>query len=224
MYGVVVNRGAWHAIGQRLGGFLIWVNKAYSQGWVRARSAHPDIEPRVELNLLSDERDQVRLEDALARMAGIFRHPTVARAAHSPFSTSYTERSRDLAVVTMRNRLRTEPVGRLLELPEPARRRMMQWRVSGGLSLFELVRDEEALRNFVRDRAHGTWHCCGTARMGREEDPVAATDPEGRVYGVEGLRVADASLMPSVPRANTNLPTIMIGEKIADAMVRGWAG
>jgi 5-(hydroxymethyl)furfural/furfural oxidase len=58
--------------------------------------------------------------------------------------------------------------------------------------------------------------------MGREDDPAAVTDPAGRVYGVEGLRVADASLMPTVPRANTNLPTIMIGEKIAGAMIEEW--
>ncbi len=46
-------------------------------------------------------------------------------------------------------------------------------------------------------------------------DPLAVTDPSARVYGVAGLRVADASIMPSVPCANTNIPTIMIGEKVA---------
>ncbi|MHB1217850.1 MAG: GMC oxidoreductase, partial [Alphaproteobacteria bacterium] len=46
----------------------------------------------------------------------------------------------------------------------------------------------------------------------------AVTDPQGRVYGVEGLRVVDASIMPSVPCANTNISTIMIGEKMADAI------
>jgi 5-(hydroxymethyl)furfural/furfural oxidase len=51
--------------------------------------------------------------------------------------------------------------------------------------------------------------------MGSADDPLAVTDPSGRVYGVAGLRVADASLMPAVPRANTNLPVMMIGEKIA---------
>jgi 5-(hydroxymethyl)furfural/furfural oxidase len=51
--------------------------------------------------------------------------------------------------------------------------------------------------------------------MGRDDDPLAVTDPSGRVMGVAGLRVADASIMPMVPCANTNLPTIMIGEKLA---------
>jgi 5-(hydroxymethyl)furfural/furfural oxidase len=51
--------------------------------------------------------------------------------------------------------------------------------------------------------------------MGDASDPLAVTDSAGRVYGVEGLRIADASLMPAVPRANTNIPVMMIGEKIA---------
>jgi 5-(hydroxymethyl)furfural/furfural oxidase len=51
--------------------------------------------------------------------------------------------------------------------------------------------------------------------MGRADDQLAVTDASARVLGVQGLRVADASIMPSVPCANTNLPTIMIGEKVA---------
>jgi 5-(hydroxymethyl)furfural/furfural oxidase len=223
MYGVVVNRGAWHALGQKLGGFLIWVNKAYSRGWVGLRSAHPDIEPRVEMNFLSDDRDRLRLEDALRRVAALYRHPSMREVAKYPFPTSYTEASRDRAVVTGRNRLWATPIARALDGPAPLRRRTMASQVSGGLSLFDLVHDPGALSAFIRERAHGTWHCCGTARMGREGDPKAVTDLSGRVYGVEGLRVADASLMPTVPRANTNLPVIMIGEKIADAAIRDWS-
>jgi choline dehydrogenase-like flavoprotein len=59
--------------------------------------------------------------------------------------------------------------------------------------------------------------------MGSENDRNAVVDPECRVYGVAGLRVADASVMPSVPSANTNTPTIMIAERAAD-FIRGRAG
>jgi choline dehydrogenase-like flavoprotein len=55
--------------------------------------------------------------------------------------------------------------------------------------------------------------------MGGEDDPAAVTDADGRVRGVEGLVVADASLMPSTVRATTNLPTIVIGERIASSLV-----
>ncbi len=224
MYGVIVNRGAWHPLGQKMGGFLIWVNRAYSEGWVTIENADPLTEPRVELNLLGDDRDRLRLHDGLQRLAALYRHPSMRAVAKYPFPTSYTEKSRDLAVVTRRNRLSTEPWARAVDGPGVLRRRVMRHRVSGGLSLFDIVRDHDTLDAFLRERSHGTWHCCGTARMGREEDPRAATSPVGQVYGVEGVRVADVSLMPTVPRANTNLPAIMIAEKIAASMRSGDSG
>ncbi len=55
--------------------------------------------------------------------------------------------------------------------------------------------------------------------MGADDDPMAVTDTQGRVRGVEGLRVVDASIFPVVPCANTNFPTLMTAEKIADAML-----
>ena len=55
--------------------------------------------------------------------------------------------------------------------------------------------------------------------MGRVSDPLAVTDASARVIGVHGLRVADASIMPMVPCANTNIPTIMIGEKVASIVL-----
>ena len=220
MYGVVVNRGGWHALGQKMGGFLIWVNKAYSQGWVELTTPEAGVEPHVELNLLSDERDRLRVADALKRMAQLYRHPGLQSSVYAPFPTSYTEKSRDQAVVTVANRARMEPLARLADGPAPIRRRVLQDRVTGGLSLFDLVQNEHDLDAFVRERTHGTWHCCGTAKMGAASDPTAVTDPDGRVYGVEGLWVGDTSLMPSVPRGNTNLPAIMIGEKIADHVLK----
>lgn len=61
-------------------------------------------------------------------------------------------------------------------------------------------------------------HAVGTCRMGPADDPLAVVDADGRVHGLSGLRVADASVMPTIPRANTNLPTLMLAEKLADSL------
>lgn len=81
----------------------------------------------------------------------------------------------------------------------------------------EAASDEDLLR-FAREQGGTVFHCCGTCRMGQDDGSVV--DPQLRVFGVEGLRVIDASVMPKVTSANTNAATIMIGEKGA-AMVLG---
>lgn len=69
---------------------------------------------------------------------------------------------------------------------------------------------------FIRDHAESAYHPCGTARMGRRDDPMAVVDPECRVIGVEGLRLADSSVFPRVTNGNLNAPSIMVGEKASD--------
>ena len=65
-------------------------------------------------------------------------------------------------------------------------------------------------------RAAQCFHPASTCAIGAPDNPMAVVDPECRVYGVEGLRVADASVMPHIVSANTNIPTIMIGERVAE--------
>ncbi|MBW4511773.1 MAG: GMC family oxidoreductase N-terminal domain-containing protein [Scytonematopsis contorta HA4267-MV1] len=73
---------------------------------------------------------------------------------------------------------------------------------------------DAALVAYVRETCSTVWHPVGTCKMGT--DPMAVVDPELRVHGIEGLRVVDASIMPTITTGNTNAPTIMIGEKAAD--------
>ncbi len=78
------------------------------------------------------------------------------------------------------------------------------------------VQTDAEIDVFIREHAESAYHPCGTARMGRADDPLAVVDPECRVIGVQGLRVVDSSIFPQVTNGNLNAPSIMVGEKAAD--------
>jgi choline dehydrogenase len=80
------------------------------------------------------------------------------------------------------------------------------------------VQSDDEIDEHIRNNAETAYHPSGSCRMGT--DAMAVTDAQGRVHGVRGLRVVDASLMPLVVSGNLNAPTIMMAEKIAD-LVRG---
>ena len=85
----------------------------------------------------------------------------------------------------------------------------------------EELASDEALNEWLRRNSGTSHHVSGTCKMGPDSDPMAVVDQYLRVKGVEGLRVADASIMPDCIRANTNATTIMIGEKLTDFIKEG---
>src|SRR6266436_3901127 len=85
----------------------------------------------------------------------------------------------------------------------------------------QALASDEALDDWLLHHVTTTQHISGTCKMGPASDPLAVVDQHGRVHGLAGLRVADASVMPDVIRANTNATTIMIAERVADFMRQG---
>jgi len=81
------------------------------------------------------------------------------------------------------------------------------------------VHSTDEIDAYIRRAAGSAYHPCGTCRMGAAEHDDAVVDPQGRVRGIAGLRVVDASIMPSIVSSNLNLPTMMIGEKLSDAIL-----
>ncbi|WP_170763265.1 choline dehydrogenase [Ruegeria lacuscaerulensis] len=79
------------------------------------------------------------------------------------------------------------------------------------------VQSESDIENWLRENCHSSYHPSGTCKMGVDE--MAVVDPECRVHGIDNLRVADASIMPVIPSANLNCPTMMIGEKASDMIL-----
>ncbi len=82
----------------------------------------------------------------------------------------------------------------------------------------ELQSDDE-IDGFIREHAESAYHPCGTCRMGAADDPMAVVDPQARVTGVAGLRVADSSIFPRITNGNLNAPSIMVGEKVSDHLL-----
>ena len=85
----------------------------------------------------------------------------------------------------------------------------------------EQLASDDALDEWIRRSVSTMHHISCTCKMGPASDPLAVVDQRGRVHDIDGLRVADASIMPDCPRANTNVTTMMIGERIADFIKEG---
>lgn len=216
------SKSAWHAVGEQIGSFVLFVNKTFSEaGQVRLASRDASAEPVVEFNLLSDRRDLDRLMDGFRRLGAMQLSAPLAAVTSDPFPASYTDRVRKIGVVNARNKLITDFVARLLDGPAALRKIMIEKIVVEGYKFDQVMRDGDALEEFIRKAVIGVWHASCSCRMGADDDPMAVTDSSGRVRGVGGLRVADASVFPVVPRANTNFPVLMTAEKIADVILSG---
>ena len=79
-----------------------------------------------------------------------------------------------------------------------------------------IVRNDRLLKNTIQHFLNATWHPVGTAKMGSSSDGMAVVDSRCRVHGLDGLRVVDASVMPNIPSAPTNLCCIMLAERVAE--------
>ena len=105
-------------------------------------------------------------------------------------------------------------VGRDGFIIETAGEDASQLEAVGAKVVVEGVETDDQIRTLLRQRVDTVYHPVGTARMG--SDPMAVVDATLKVHGLQGLRVVDASVMPTLIGGNTNAPTIMIGEKAAD--------
>ncbi len=80
------------------------------------------------------------------------------------------------------------------------------------------AKSDDEIANWIRHNVETDFHPCGTCKMGT--DDMAVTDDQGRVHGITGLRVVDASLFPMIPSGNLNAPTQMLAAKIADKITK----
>lgn len=215
MYAFAVPRASWHPLGGRIGAVSVFVHKPYSRGWVEVTSPDASVMPRVDFNLLSDPRDFERLMRGARFMLEQFANPAFAKATTAVFLPSGGH-ANALNKPSVRNWAISWVANLLFDLGPAARRRLL-----GDLLIdpARLAADREALERVVRETAACVHHPTGTCRMGAAGDPLAVLDGRCNVRGVQRLRVADASIMPTIVCSGTHLTAIMIGEKVAD-MIR----
>ncbi len=221
MYISCIGRAIWHAVGQRLASLATWINKPYSRGQLRLRTPDWRDEPEIEVNMLSDPRDLARLKLGMLRVAQLFEDGPLKDATRDPFSTNYNRRAQSVTAITPRNKFLTGLIAALMDGPGPLRRTVIDRLLLGQNLATTLRAGDAAIEEHVMRHVISIRHISCTCRMGSDDDPTSVTDARGRVRGTAGLRVCDASLFPAVPRANTNIPTLMTAEKIADAILSG---
>ena len=215
---MAICRSSWHAVGRRIGTIAANLAYAYSRGSVTLPAGSPSAGPQIEFNWLADKRDRARMMDAFRRMAALYASAGVSRYASYPFPSSYSARVRLLQQNTFRNESLTRVGAALMDSSDIVRKLMIRHFIQDAPPVEDLLRDEQRLEEYVCRNVGSTFHPVGTCRLGAESDPEAVADPGGRVIGTRNQYIADASLMPEITRTNTNLPAIMIGEKMADLL------
>jgi len=216
---MAVCRSAWHAIGVRIGTLSSYIGRSYSAGEVRLTSANPDDEPYVDFNWLSDPRDMDRMTDAFRRMARILTTDPVPNYLSDLFASRLSQRVRNVSRKSLKNAVLTNAVAVMMDSSASLRKLLFDKVISDCLTLRELLANAGNLERHVRDNVQSAWHASCTCRMGDPANPRTVVGPDGRVVGADNLFIADASVMPEISRTNTNIPTIMIAERIAE-MVR----
>ena len=208
-------RSMWHDVGERICSLRTYLCLPYSRGMLTLASADPAGDPVIDFNGMSDPRDSRRLVDGfrlVARILGGMMHPDIVSDV---FPSRLSPLIEKLSKPNSFNALLGGVGAIAMDASATVRRFVIRNIVTDGTSLDDILRDDATLEAYIRQIVGTSWHPSGTCRMGTADDPGAVVDTNGAVIGVRGLSVADASIMPRIVRTNTNLPTMMIAEKIA---------
>jgi 5-(hydroxymethyl)furfural/furfural oxidase len=218
MYINVQCKTSWSPLGRQVANLAPTLLKPMARGRVSltTREAAP---PRVEFNFTGHELDLQRFMQGFRRAVDVLAHDKVRAMSGVTFPVKFNDRLRRLNRINTKNKVQSTVISALIDLFPPLAGPIFSTLADRRVDLAQMVEDDAALAEHIRQNVAGTFHPTGTCRMGAADDRDAVTDTAGRVRGFDGLRVIDASLMPTIPRGNTNIPTIMVAEKISAAMV-----
>jgi 5-(hydroxymethyl)furfural/furfural oxidase len=217
MYINVQCKTSWSPLGFQVANLAPTLLKPMARG--RVSLVAPDAPPCVEFNFTGHELDLARFMQAFRRCVEVLAHDKVRAMSSVTFPVKFTDRLRRLNRINAKNKIQSAAIAALIDLVPPLAGPIFATLADRRVDLASLVQDDDALAEHIRQNVAGTFHPVGTCRMGAANDRDAVVDTAGRVRGIAGLRVIDASIMPTAPRGNTNIPTIMLAEKISAGMV-----
>ena len=219
MYINVQCKTSWSPLGFQVANLAPTLLKPLARGRVSLAKGDAATPPCVEFNFTGHDLDLKRFMQGFRRAVEVLAHEKVRAMTGVTFPVKFTDRLRRLNRITPANKIQSAVIAALIDLVPPLAGPIFSTLADRRVDLATLVADDDALAAHIRENVAGTFHPVGTCRMGGANDRDAVVDSEGRVRGIAGLRVIDASIMPTAPRGNTNIPTIMVAEKISATMV-----
>jgi 5-(hydroxymethyl)furfural/furfural oxidase len=219
MYINVQCKTSWSPLGFQVANLAPTLLKPLARGRVSLAKGDAATPPCVEFNFTGHDLDLKRFMQGFRRAVEVLAHEKVRAMTGVTFPVKFTDRLRRLNRITPANKVQSAVIAALIDLVPPLAAPIFSTLADRRVDLATLVADDDALAAHIRENVAGTFHPVGTCRMGGANDRDAVVDSEGRVRGIAGLRVIDASIMPTAPRGNTNIPTIMVAEKISATMV-----
>jgi len=220
MYINVQCKTSWSPLGHQVANLAPSLLKPMARGRVSLLTADPAVHPLVEFNFTGHELDLKRFMGGFRRCVEILAHDAVRAITRLAFPVKFDDRLRRLNRITPANKLKSAAIAALIDAVPAVAGPIFATLADRKVDIAALIADDDALAGHIRQNVASTFHPTGTCRMGKADDRASVTDAAGRVHGVAGLRVIDASIMPTIPRGNTNIPTIMVAEKLAAEMLR----
>ena len=216
---LVLNKSSWHGLGGAVAGLGVCLVRPRSRGSVQVTSADAAIPPEVNFRMLTDPTDYARMLRGFELACELMGDEAVRALRNEAFSAGYSRVVRRLNRPGSANVIATTLMSRVLDGPNVVRRQMLKWGIASGDVGEDRLNNPVWQKKIVRNRSFGTYHPTGTCAMGSDDDPMTVVTLTGSVIGIENLTVADASIMPTISRGNTNIPVTMVAERCADLIL-----
>ncbi|MBF8644010.1 GMC family oxidoreductase [Pseudomonas pudica] len=216
----MLGRVSARSFGTAVGMFSAALYAPTSRGSVQLASPDPEVPPKVEFNFLKDPLDAKRMILAARYAESIFADPAFEGFYNDAFIMPPVMAANQFNREGIQGWLMNIGANALLNGPVAFSKRVLSKRLNPGRWIASPSRRQPLTDEEILNAIAPMGHPIGSCKMGRADDPEAVVDSHCRVIGMEGLRVIDASIMPVITSANTNLTTIMIAEKASDMILQ----